>query len=183
MFWQCNVALVIAAIGSLLGKNDIVGAAVASVALDQTLWWVDMFLYIATGKYLVGVANYLSWPETTWTKVATSTHHLWFIPLCVILNGLPSNSFALSIILVAFMAIYTRLVIPFEISYKGKYRYMNINCTYECWKDVKIPFLHLADRNNYTDKHFAYGFTLLNATWNTGNFICFSLIDFLYSRI
>jgi hypothetical protein len=147
MFWQCNVALVLATIGSALGKHDIVGAAVASIALDQSMWWVDIFTYFTVGKFGIGVAKYITWPETTWTKIFTGTHHLWFIPVAAYLNdGLPWGSLKLSVIAVAFMSVFTRLVIPFQIPYQGKLRYMNINCTYECWKDVKIWVLHLADR-------------------------------------
>lgn len=183
MFWQCNVSLVLAAIGSLLGKREIVGAAVASIALDQSMWWVDLTTYLVAGKFSIGVAKYLTWKETTWTKALTSTHHLWFIPLCIYLNnGLPWESFPISVGLVALMAILTRMIVPFEIPYQGKLRYMNINCTYECWKDVKIPVLHLADRKVYIDKHFFYGFLLLNTAWNVGNFACFVVIKYLFAN-
>ena len=182
MFWQCNVSLVLAGIGAALGKRDIVGAAVVSIALDQSMWWVDLTSYLTAGKFIIGVAKYLTWKETSWTKVFTSTHHLWFIPLCIYLNeGLPWESAGMSVAIVAFSAIFTRLVIPFEIPYEGKMRYMNINCTHECWKDVKIWVLHLADRKTYVDKHFFYGFMLLNLAWNTGNFLCFVGIKYLFS--
>jgi hypothetical protein len=183
MFWQCNVSLVLASIGSLIGKRDIVGACVASVALDQSLWWIDISWYFITGKFPIGVSKYITWPETTWVKVFTSTHHLWFIPVCIYFNeGLPWNSFFLSMILVAFMAIYSRLVIPFEIPYEGKMRYMNINCTHECWKDVKIQILHITDRILYIDKNFLYGFILLNCVWDIGNFIFFCLIKYSFTK-
>ena len=180
MFWQCNVALVIAAIGSLIGNKEIVGAAVASIALDQSMWWVDLATYLTSGKFQIGVAKYLLWPETSWIKACTSTHHLWFIPLCIYLNeGLPWTSIKLSLAVVAYCSIYARMVIPFEIPFKGKMRYMNINCTYECWKDVNIWVLHLADRNIYLDKHFFYGFLLLNTAWSGGNSICFALVKIM----
>lgn len=180
MFWQCNISLVLALIGALLGNREIVSAAVVSVALDQSLWWVDIGSYIVSQKFHVGVAKYLIWPETTWSRVVTATHHLWFIPISAYLNeGLPDSGIYLGIVIVAYMALISRWCIPFEIPYHGKMRYMNINCTYECWKDVKIGVLHLADRKWYLDKHFFYGFCLLNFCWNVGNTMCFYLIKFL----
>lgn len=37
----------------------------------------------------VGVAKYLTWPTTTWARRATSTHHLWFLPLVAYAVGVP----------------------------------------------------------------------------------------------
>jgi hypothetical protein len=182
MFWQCNVSLVLALVGALIGNREVVSAAVVSVALDQSLWWVDVGSYLISGKFKVGVAKYLIWPDTTWTRVLTATHHLWFIPACAYFNeGLPTPGAALAVIVVAYMAVVSRWCIPFEIPFHGKMRYMNVNCTYECWKDVKIPVLHLADRILYIDKHFFYGFCLLNFCWNVGNTLCFFLIKVLFS--
>lgn len=182
MFWQCNVSLVLASIGALLGKKDIVSAAVVSVSLDQTLWWVDIFTYILTKKFRVGVAKYLIWPETSWIKILTSSHHLWFIPACVYLNdGLTYSSIVMSIVIVAYMGAFSRICIPFEIEHEDKLRYMNTNCSYECWKDVKIGFLHIADRNFHLDKNFFFSFVWLNTVWNTGNIACFLLIKYLFS--
>lgn len=182
MFWQCNVSLVIASIGAILGKNEIVSASVISVALDQTLWWVDVLTYILTRKFRVGVAKYLIWPETTWGKIVTSTHHLWFIPACVYLNdGISFEAIKLSYALVLYLSIFTRMCIPFEIVHHGKAKYMNVNCSYECWKDVKIGILHIADRNFYSDSNFLFSFIWLNTVWNTGNTLCFLLIKYLFS--
>jgi len=184
MFWQCNVSLVLASLGALLGKNEIVTAAVVSVSLDQTLWWVDIFTYVVTKKFRVGVAKYLIWPGTSWIKIVTSSHHLWFIPTCAYLNdGLSYSSIPLSIVIVAFMGAFSRICIPFEIEHEDSLRYMNINCSYECWKDVKIGFLHIADRNFHLDKNFLLSFVWLNIVWNTGNIACFLLIKYLVSII
>jgi hypothetical protein len=147
MFWQCNVSLVLSSFGAFLGKRDIVGACVVSIALDQSMWWVDIATFATMGKFGIGVAKYITWPQTTWPRIVTATHHLWFIPLCAYMNdGLPWNSVWLSIVLVAVMSIISRYFIPFEIPFIGNMKYMNINCSYECWKDVKIWVLHLADR-------------------------------------
>lgn len=39
--------------------------------------------YAVTGRFVIGVAKYLTWPETSWARRLTSTHHLWFIPFCI----------------------------------------------------------------------------------------------------
>lgn len=40
-----------------------------------------MIGYLTTGKFPVGVAKYLTWPETTKIRLLTTTHHVWFMPL------------------------------------------------------------------------------------------------------
>ncbi len=45
------------------------------------LWYVDVLGYLLAGKFPIGVAAFLAWPETKLVKKLTTTHHLWFIPL------------------------------------------------------------------------------------------------------
>ena len=58
--WQCNVSLISSAVGSFYGRDDMIAAGVCSVALDQTLYWIDVLSFIFTRKYIIGVAKYLS---------------------------------------------------------------------------------------------------------------------------
>lgn len=44
------------------------------------------FLLTLGRKFPVGVAKYLTWPETSWARRITSTHHMWFIPYCLALG-------------------------------------------------------------------------------------------------
>lgn len=46
------------------------------------LWYLDVFGYILFKKFYIGVSAYLKWPDTPIIKKLTSTHHVWFIPLC-----------------------------------------------------------------------------------------------------
>lgn len=40
-----------------------------------------------------------------------------------------------------------RFLTPVELCLgKGKTEYLNINLVYECWKDIKVAFLHFTDR-------------------------------------
>lgn len=46
------------------------------------LWYFDVFGYILFKKFYIGVSAYLKWPDTPIIKKLTTTHHVWFIPLC-----------------------------------------------------------------------------------------------------
>jgi hypothetical protein len=76
------------------------------VANPHFCWWVDVIGYIFTGTWPVGNARYLGtvsarpppppppprdvgatasvWPETQLLEKLSTTHHAWFIPLCLI---------------------------------------------------------------------------------------------------
>ena len=54
------------------------------ISVDQVLWYVDLIGYVFTKKFVIGVAKYITWPETTKLRLMTSSHHLWFIPLLII---------------------------------------------------------------------------------------------------
>jgi hypothetical protein len=48
MMWQCNISMVTTAIGLYTMNKQIIGAGVSSVAIDQTLWWIDILSFILT---------------------------------------------------------------------------------------------------------------------------------------
>ncbi|CAG9315697.1 unnamed protein product [Blepharisma stoltei] len=175
MFWQCNVSLIITALSSILGRIDIMCAGAAAVALDQTLYWLDAISFLLTGKFKLGVARYLTWKETTWTKVLTATHHLWFIPLTLLAaEEMPWRSFPMSVWMVILVTNMSRLCIPFEIPFKTQMKYMNVNCVHECWKDIKFPLFHIFDHKGWLG-----AFVLLNFNWNGGNFVGFLIYKFI----
>ncbi len=64
-----------------MGNSLLVGASLVAICFDQTLWYLDILSFLLRKKWLVGVASYLSWPETTMLKRITTMHHLWFLPL------------------------------------------------------------------------------------------------------
>lgn len=68
-------------IGLMMGNSMLVGACLVAICFDQTLWYLDVGSYLLRGKWLVGVASYLVWPDTTILKKLTTLHHLWFLPL------------------------------------------------------------------------------------------------------
>lgn len=79
--WICNLCLFLYGIGLMMGNSLLVGACLVAICLDQTLWYLDVLSYILRRKWLIGVASYLVWPDTTYLKIFTTLHHLWFLPL------------------------------------------------------------------------------------------------------
>mmetsp|Transcript_3411 Transcript_3411/g.3143 ORF Transcript_3411/g.3143 Transcript_3411/m.3143 type:complete len:95 (+) Transcript_3411:514-798(+) len=90
---------------------------------------------------------------------------------------MPWRSFPMSVWIVMLITNLSRLCIPFEIPFRGQMRYMNVNCVHECWKDIKIPILHMCDHKGWLGAFF-----LLNFNWNGGNFLGF-LVYKLISKI
>jgi hypothetical protein len=120
LLWACNVAMFVAAYGLYSGRPHMVSTAAICVSIDQVMWYIDISGFMITylthtykrkrlnqvgavvveeeegkgggGIWLIGVAKYLVWPETTWSRRITSIHHLWFMPLCMYLVGIPVKS-------------------------------------------------------------------------------------------
>ncbi|EGR33613.1 hypothetical protein IMG5_047930 [Ichthyophthirius multifiliis] len=83
MAWACNLAL-ITVISALLRNSSLtVGSCLVIISIDQCLWYVDLLGYFLTGKFPIGVSQYITWPTTTKLRIITSTHHIWFIPLLI----------------------------------------------------------------------------------------------------
>ena len=139
--WACNTGMALASSGMILQRPIMVGAAVGVVAIDQVLWYFDVLLKVLTGKYKIGVARYLDWPETPFVQKVFSWHHLWFMPACLYYlrmtgPGMPSGALRLAVLGVLSMTLLSRSLTP---------RVLNINMCYEFWKDIKIAPLHVCD--------------------------------------
>ena len=48
MMWACNISMFTTAIGLYKANPEIIGAGIACVSIDQTLWWFDILSYIIT---------------------------------------------------------------------------------------------------------------------------------------
>ena len=70
--------------------------------------YIDCILKLCTGKFQVGVARYLEWPETPLCTKVFSWHHLWFLPVCIFYlrntgpGNMPADSLKLAMIGVFF---------------------------------------------------------------------------------
>ena len=154
--WACNQGMVMAATGMLTSRPLLVAAAVAAVAGDQIAWYLDLAGYVASaGKFFpIGVAKYLTYPENrAMSKRLTSSHHVWFIPLCAWAlaghGGMVFRAYYLSCLFTSALATWARLFTPKILKLRnGKGIYMNINGAFEFWKDIKVPFLHLMDNRH-----------------------------------
>eukprot|EP00920_Eleutheroschizon_duboscqi_P005642 GHVT01013204.1.p1 GENE.GHVT01013204.1~~GHVT01013204.1.p1 ORF type:complete len:392 (-),score=53.45 GHVT01013204.1:1098-2273(-) len=163
--WACNAALLLSAVGLWLGQPLLVGVAACVVVLDQMLWYVDVTGYLFLGRFYVGVARYISWPQTPLMKKIFSTHHIWFLPYCAWLSsrcgrGLQVHFFFGSLLLTAVLLICSR-IIPFEIEVPSRMLahtsqaatgdrhytpvYLNVNLAHAAWRDVRNSILSKYD--------------------------------------
>jgi len=154
MLWGCNIALMLTVVGLFTGRPILVGAACSIVAIDQMCWYLDVGVWLATGKFPIGVAKFIAWPNTSMVKKATTTHHLWFMPLCLYTlggyGGVRPNSWLLSCFFTTWISIYCRLFTPMEVhDHKTNGTlYLNVNNCHEFWKDIKLKFLHAFNKSH-----------------------------------
>ena len=90
-----------------------------AVSIDQLLWWVDLAGWTISGfaTFPIGVAKYLTWPNTSFATRITATHHLWTIPLALYAVGgqLHWESYVLSVYVVTSHVLLSRWLTPFTI--------------------------------------------------------------------
>ena len=118
----------------------------------------------------VGVTKYLTWPGTSFFTRVTCTHHLWTIPLFVTASGgVHVMSFPVSVVIVVTNVLLSRWLTPFSIPTK----YLNVNLSYELWRDVELAFLQI----NYDDPPLMrYLFRLL-WRWQLLNLVVFIVLS------
>ena len=75
----------------IIGDCHLLRASIVVVSVDQLLWYIDIVSYLIRGKFAIGVAKYIIWPETTKLRLMTTFHHVWYIPLVLWLTS-PSLS-------------------------------------------------------------------------------------------
>jgi len=154
MLWGCNISLLLTIVGLYTGRPILVGAACSIVAIDQMCWYIDVGVWLATGKFPIGVAKFIAWPNTSFIKKVTTTHHLWFMPLCLYTvggyGGVRPNSWLLSVFFTTWVSIYCRIFTPIDChDHKtGQRLYLNVNNCHEFWKDIKIKFLHAFNKSH-----------------------------------
>ena len=150
--WLCNTTLLMGAYGLYTNRTIIVMGHVIAVSIDQVLWYVDLTGWALSSfrKFPIGVAKYITWPESTWLTRITCTHHLWTIPLLTYgVGGIHPVALPLSWIIVILNVISCRLMTPFQIQGKMKgqkgqvNKYLNVNLAFELWKDVTFESLQI----------------------------------------
>ena len=170
LMWGCNVALVLAGYGAFVGHAGLISASLVSVCVDQVMWYVDVGAWVAGYGFPIGVAKYITHPDTGNIQLATSGHHLAFIPCCLAMMGefaFPQGTFAASVWLLVLEGIGARLLSP---------AVLNINLSRSCWKDVPFSLLHLAD-----NAPFLPAMAWLVFVWSSTNALCYSFLCLVHS--
>jgi len=85
MFWICNVSVLLAGIALLRGDFLLVQSTICSVAFAHLSWCLDVGLHLAGRKMVIGTAYYVFDPKRTNIEIIATLHHVWFIPLCLVL--------------------------------------------------------------------------------------------------
>eukprot|EP01113_Clastostelium_recurvatum_P035433 TRINITY_DN4942_c0_g1_i1.p1 TRINITY_DN4942_c0_g1~~TRINITY_DN4942_c0_g1_i1.p1 ORF type:complete len:260 (-),score=46.61 TRINITY_DN4942_c0_g1_i1:252-1031(-) len=138
--WLCNVAMLVSAYGFFARSNRFVSAGMTATFFPHLLWVIDLSVYCFTGRFPIGTAAYVMWPDIAWSEVISSTHHCWFIPLCFLAlrrNGGYHKGAWLIAFLFIFPIVYTSTYIPeYATLDDGARFYMNINMVHGWWKDM-----------------------------------------------
>jgi hypothetical protein len=178
--WACNVAVIFAGVGAVIRNADLIGTGAAispsspafwlpqahaehlgimiSVAV-HLLWCVDVIGWLLVGKFYVGSAQFLVWPQTTWITIATTLHHVWFLPLVLFLlrgnGGLRPRTYWYAWAMYYAMMSVGRMM-PYKVKLDdGSMFMLNINQGHKAYESVKIDWLH-----QFNDSH-----PLLYFTW------------------
>ena len=185
--WLCNSTLVMVSIGLRTCRPTLATSFCVAVSIDQLLWWVDLAGWTMSGfaTFPIGVAKYLTWPNTSFATRITTAHHLWTIPLALYAVGgrLHWESYVLSVYVVTSHVLLSRWLTPFTIRGVCKNtddedtnhcdgKYLNVNLSHEVWKDINFGFVQIKRDNPSTGK---YLFRLL-LRWNLFNCATFAFL-------
>jgi len=61
--WFCTTTLPLAGWALHIHRPILAMAMVVVVFTDQSMWYVDLAGYLVTGKFPIGAAEYLTWPQ------------------------------------------------------------------------------------------------------------------------
>jgi len=167
--WLCNFNLLLAATGMAMRKPSLIGACLTAVFIVHCLWIVDVVTWWLKGIFPIGLAAYVAWPDTTWGEIITSTHHVWFSPLCFYvmfkLRGhYVIKSWLISIVLII-PVLLGSLFVPEEIILEnGEPFYLNINMAHGWWKDVNSWPFSLIPTGNPSYIIFLHAFVFFKFT-------------------
>ena len=82
IWWMSHVCLLGAAMGFLRRSILLICTALICVFVPHLLWLVDCVVWLSTGRFLLGVTDYLDGAEPgVWVATA---HHFYLVPLLLI---------------------------------------------------------------------------------------------------
>jgi hypothetical protein len=182
--WVCSLALPLSAIGLVLRRYEMVGAAVSSVLTGHVIWFIDTMIMVSLGDFkrsdqTLGIADYGDANgDITVFSFWCETHHIWFIPsgLWILYQTGTKYRFkevCYGYVWVMCLSIFTALVMPQPcIPVKGKCLVSNVNMVRSWWGVESLKFLHWFD---YQDGH-----TTVWMSWGYNNFWYFCLNCFMW---
>uniref|UniRef100_A0A6B2LGZ3 Uncharacterized protein n=1 Tax=Arcella intermedia TaxID=1963864 RepID=A0A6B2LGZ3_9EUKA len=136
VFWLCQMSCLLAGVGALLHQPKVITFTFGLISAPHGLWVLDLFLYFIIGRFPLGMSSYLIWDTTHRLELLTTTHHIWFVPLCFTIlykNGRPTLSMIPYHMLGGFfLLIISGSLLP--LSYDG--HYLNVNIAHRCWPDI-----------------------------------------------
>jgi hypothetical protein len=150
--WVCNLNILLASAALLFGSPALLGATMVSVFTIHCLWVIDVIVWLLYGVFPIGNAAYIAWPSTSWLEIVSSTHHAWFVPLCLTLlhknGGLGQKSFWMSVLSIS-PVLFASFFLPKEVMLEsGELYYLNVNMAHGWWKDMDFwPFTLIPGNN------------------------------------
>ena len=190
--WACNLSLLMVGISLITGCSAVIRASMIVITTDQIPWYLDITGFILARKFPVGVAKYLTWEETTKLRIASTLHHLWFLPLSMWCVSPSAPGFTCEIFLLAFSMVVTMatlgrfstpksiIIVDATKDKPAKEIYFNMNGSWEFWKDVKVTFFD----NWYRTFNSFFVIVVLSILWhicNSAGFFILKFIEFIYT--
>jgi hypothetical protein len=179
--WICSVSMLLSAVGMFVNSPACVGAALVAVSTGHFLWTLDSLymLFTWSSQTIFQIANYNSVDgEPTRETVFTTSHHMWFIPLCVWWfrsQGLRLDASHLwwSAVWICLVSAMTAFIVPLECvhwdSPKGPVCInLNVNMVKQWWGLEDVYLFHALDRNkgNHAVIFFIYANFIHNILFN-----------------
>ncbi|KAJ5076220.1 argonaut-like protein [Anaeramoeba ignava] len=132
------------------GLSDALWAC--NFLLPHAMWYIDLIAYFITGEFPIGSASYIVWPETPKLELFTTTHHLWFIPLCLTVisfkDKIRFKSWIFASLAMISITSISRFFLPKSVILDDGSTYvLNINMGHNFWDDTPIDFLHTFDNS------------------------------------
>lgn len=179
LLWGCNFTLLMGATGCFLKNRLVVATSLTMVAFAHMSWCGDALTWMLTGDFPIGTSSYIAWPETTYLEIASTLHHVWFIPLMFTVlygnGGIPFKTVPLTVLCSIGLMLIGRTFTPIECD--GIY--LNVNMAHEVWKDTPIALLQKANELRDSQGYHVYVVYVASLA-NTINFVCYLVMRLIF---
>eukprot|EP00762_Andalucia_godoyi_P006550 ANDGO_04981.mRNA.1 hypothetical protein len=147
IYWACNFCLLFSGVGLLIRSRKLVAVCFITIFFDHVVWGTEVLFMLLTSYVPAGPAAYLAWPETSDLEIYSTGHHIFYVPLTLLMfyrsGGLKWSDFVASIGMCFFLSALGRYAAPKSAFLDdGTPYYLNINMGHEMFKDVPFEWLH-----------------------------------------